>query len=43
MTKPLTPSEVNEALRRFWSPQFEMTGPYNRWSSGNPHVKFLAL
>ncbi|XP_003426681.1 transcription initiation protein SPT3 homolog [Nasonia vitripennis] len=41
MTKPLTPAEVNEALRRYWSPQLEMTGPFHSWTLKKPHMKFL--
>ncbi|XP_014207234.1 transcription initiation protein SPT3 homolog [Copidosoma floridanum] len=39
MTRPLTPAEVNEALRRYWSPQLEMS---SSWSMTKPHTKFLA-
>ncbi|KAL6262853.1 transcription initiation protein SPT3 homolog [Pogonomyrmex barbatus] len=40
--KSLTPSEITEALRRYWSPQLDMTGPFNRWSMRRPHLKLLA-
>ncbi|XP_012058956.1 PREDICTED: transcription initiation protein SPT3 homolog [Atta cephalotes] len=40
--KPLTPSEITEALRRYWSPQLDMTGPFNRWSMRRPHLKLLS-
>lgn len=43
VTKPFTPSEINEALRRYWSPQLGMTGPFNRWSMRRSHLKFLSL
>ena len=42
MTKPLTPAEVHEALRRYWSPQLEMSGPFHRWTLRKPHMKFLS-
>ncbi|EFN82796.1 Transcription initiation protein SPT3-like protein [Harpegnathos saltator] len=41
-TKPLTPSEISEALRRYWSPQLAMTGPFNKWSMRRPHLKLLS-
>ncbi|XP_032675382.1 transcription initiation protein SPT3 homolog isoform X2 [Odontomachus brunneus] len=41
VTKPLTPSEISEALRRYWSPQLAMTGPFNKWSMRGPHLKLL--
>ncbi|XP_015113007.1 transcription initiation protein SPT3 homolog [Diachasma alloeum] len=41
--KPVTPSEINEALRRYWSPQLDKTGPFNRWSTPKQHPKFLAI
>ncbi|XP_043682746.1 transcription initiation protein SPT3 homolog isoform X2 [Vespula pensylvanica] len=41
-TKPITPAEITEALRRFWSPQLDITGPFNRWSVRPPHLKFLS-
>ncbi|XP_015179504.1 PREDICTED: transcription initiation protein SPT3 homolog isoform X2 [Polistes dominula] len=41
-TKPITPAEINEALRRYWSPQLNMTGPFHRWSVHPPHLKFLS-
>ncbi|XP_011858736.1 PREDICTED: transcription initiation protein SPT3 homolog [Vollenhovia emeryi] len=40
--KPLTPSEITEALRRYWSPQLDMIGPFNRWSMRRPHLKLLS-
>lgn len=40
--KALTPSEITEALRRYWSPQLSMTGPFNRWSMRAPHLKLLS-
>ncbi|XP_036151324.1 transcription initiation protein SPT3 homolog isoform X2 [Monomorium pharaonis] len=40
--KALTPSEITEALRRYWSPQLDMTGPFNRWSMRRPHLKLLS-
>lgn len=40
--KPLTPSEITEALRRYWSPQLDMAGPFNRWSMKRPHLKLLS-
>ncbi|XP_025991921.1 transcription initiation protein SPT3 homolog isoform X2 [Solenopsis invicta] len=40
--KALTPSEITEALRRYWSPQLDMTGPFNRWSMRKPHLKLLS-
>ncbi|KAI4479477.1 hypothetical protein M0804_010874 [Polistes exclamans] len=40
--KPITPAEINEALRRYWSPQLDMTGPFHRWSVHPPHLKFLS-
>ncbi|XP_014222722.1 transcription initiation protein SPT3 homolog [Trichogramma pretiosum] len=39
--KPLTPAEVQEALRRYWSPQLEMTGPFQRWTYTKPELKLL--
>ncbi|CAL1673524.1 unnamed protein product [Lasius platythorax] len=42
VTKPFTPSEVNEALRRYWSPQLDMTGPFNRWSMRRSNLKLLS-
>ena len=42
VTKPITPAEVIEALRRYWSPQLDMTGPFHRWSMRKPHLKLLA-
>ncbi|KAL0131234.1 hypothetical protein PUN28_002651 [Cardiocondyla obscurior] len=42
LMKPLTPSEITEALRRYWSPQLDMTGPFNRWSMRKPHLKLLS-
>lgn len=42
VTKPITPAEIIEALRRYWSPQLDMTGPFNRWSMRKPHLKLLA-
>lgn len=41
-TKPITPAEITEALRRYWSPQLDMTGPFNRWSVHPPHLKFFS-
>ncbi|XP_050449616.1 transcription initiation protein SPT3 homolog isoform X1 [Cataglyphis hispanica] len=43
VTKPFTPSEINEALRRYWSPQLDMTGPFNRWSMRRSNLKFFSL
>jgi len=40
--KPLTPSEITEALRRYWSPQLDMIGPFNRWSMKRPYLKLLS-
>nr|XP_031847291.1 transcription initiation protein SPT3 homolog isoform X2 [Nomia melanderi] len=42
VTKPISPAEIIEALRRFWSPQLDMTGPFNCWSMKKPHLKLLA-
>ncbi|XP_076295408.1 transcription initiation protein Spt3 [Lasioglossum baleicum] len=42
VTKPISPAEIIEALRRFWSPQLDMTGPFDRWSMRKPHLKLLA-
>ncbi|XP_076758364.1 transcription initiation protein Spt3 isoform X2 [Xylocopa sonorina] len=42
VTKPITPAEIIEALRRYWSPQLDMTGPFNRWSMRKPHLKLLS-
>lgn len=42
ITKPFTPSEINEALRRYWSPQLDMTGPFNRWSMRRSNLKLLS-
>ncbi|XP_029173362.1 transcription initiation protein SPT3 homolog [Nylanderia fulva] len=42
VTKPFTPSEINEALRRYWSPQLDMTGPFNRWSMRRSNLKLLS-
>ncbi|XP_033342567.1 transcription initiation protein SPT3 homolog isoform X2 [Megalopta genalis] len=42
VTKPISPAEIIEALRRFWSPQLDMTGPFVRWSMRKPHLKLLA-
>ncbi|XP_012223041.1 transcription initiation protein SPT3 homolog [Linepithema humile] len=42
VTKALTPSEITEALRRYWSPQLDITGPFNRWSMRRPHLKLLS-
>lgn len=39
--KPITPSEINEALRRYWSPQLDMTGPFHRLSMRRQHPKLL--
>ncbi|XP_017886441.1 transcription initiation protein SPT3 homolog [Ceratina calcarata] len=41
VTKPITPAEIIEALRRYWSPQLDMTGPFNRASIRKPHLKLL--
>ncbi|KAH0956385.1 hypothetical protein HN011_010307 [Eciton burchellii] len=41
-TRPLTPSEISEALRRYWSPQLNIAGPFNRWSMKRPHLKLLS-
>ncbi|XP_033220470.1 transcription initiation protein SPT3 homolog isoform X2 [Belonocnema kinseyi] len=41
MTKQISPSEINEALRRYLSPQLEVTGPFRRWSLRQPHLPFL--
>ncbi|CAK9795691.1 Transcription initiation protein SPT3 homolog [Anthophora plagiata] len=41
-TKSITPAEIIEALRRYWSPQLDMTGPFNRWSMRKPHLKLLS-
>lgn len=41
VTKSITPAEIIEALRRYWSPQLDMTGPFNRWSMRKPHLKLL--
>ncbi|XP_070155364.1 transcription initiation protein SPT3 homolog isoform X1 [Polyergus mexicanus] len=43
VTKPFTPSEINEALRRYWSPQLDMTGPFNRWSMRRSNLKLFSL
>ncbi|KAF3428013.1 hypothetical protein E2986_10453 [Frieseomelitta varia] len=43
VTKPITPAEIIEALRRYWSPQLDMTGPFNRWSMRRPHLQLLSL
>ncbi|XP_078040081.1 transcription initiation protein Spt3 [Augochlora pura] len=42
VTKPISPAEIIEALRRFWSPQLDMTGPFDRWPMKKPHLKLLA-
>lgn len=42
VTKPITPAEIIEALRRYWSPQLDMTGPFNRWSMRKLHLKLLS-
>ncbi|EZA59416.1 hypothetical protein DMN91_002298 [Ooceraea biroi] len=42
VAKPLTPSEITEALRRYWSPQLDIAGPFNRWSMRRPHLKLLS-
>ncbi|XP_003696150.2 transcription initiation protein SPT3 homolog isoform X2 [Apis florea] len=42
VTKPITPAEIIEALRRYWSPQLDMTGPFNRWSMKKSHLKLLS-
>ncbi|XP_034193963.2 transcription initiation protein Spt3 isoform X1 [Osmia lignaria lignaria] len=42
ITKSITPAEIIEALRRFWSPQLDMTGPFNSWSMRKPHLKLLS-
>ncbi|OAD59295.1 Transcription initiation protein SPT3 like protein [Eufriesea mexicana] len=42
VTKPITPAEIVEAIRRYWSPQLDMTGPFNRWSMRKPHLKLLS-
>ncbi|KAJ8686903.1 hypothetical protein QAD02_022697 [Eretmocerus hayati] len=41
-TKPLSVAEVSEALRRYWSPQLEITGPFHRWTLKKPHMKLLS-
>lgn len=41
-TKPITPAEIMEALRRFWSPQLDMTGPFHRCSMRRPYLKLLS-
>lgn len=41
MTKQISPSEINEALRRYLSQQLEMNGPFRRWSLRRPHLPFL--
>ncbi|XP_015520416.1 transcription initiation protein SPT3 homolog [Neodiprion pinetum] len=40
--KPISPSEINEALRRYWSPQLDITGPFYRSSLRPLHPKLLA-
>lgn len=40
--RPLSPSEITEALRRYWSPQLDMAGPFNRCSMRRPHLKLLS-
>lgn len=40
--RPISPSEINEAVRRFWSSQLDVTGPFHRWCFGKRHLKFLA-
>ncbi|XP_048507296.1 transcription initiation protein SPT3 homolog isoform X2 [Athalia rosae] len=40
--KAISPSEINEALRRYWSPQLDMTGPFHRTSMRPIHPKLLA-
>ncbi|XP_012281603.1 transcription initiation protein SPT3 homolog isoform X2 [Orussus abietinus] len=42
VTKPITPSELNEALRRYWSPQLDMAAPFHRWSMRNQHIKLFS-
>lgn len=42
VTKAITPSEITEALRRFWSPQLDMTGPFNRWSMQRSDLKLIS-
>ncbi|KAF7996911.1 hypothetical protein HCN44_002557 [Aphidius gifuensis] len=41
--KPITPSEISEAIRRYWSPQLNYTGPFHRWSLNRQHPKFLVI
>ncbi|XP_034937774.1 transcription initiation protein SPT3 homolog [Chelonus insularis] len=41
--KPITPAEINEALRRFWSPQLDTMGPFQRRSIHRQDCKFLAF
>ncbi|XP_051157286.1 transcription initiation protein SPT3 homolog [Leptopilina boulardi] len=40
--KPISPSEINEAVRRYWSAQLDVTGPFHRWCFGKRHSKLLA-
>ncbi|XP_066586174.1 transcription initiation protein SPT3 homolog isoform X2 [Prorops nasuta] len=42
IVEPLTPSEITEAIRRYWSPQLNMTGPFQRWSTRPNHLKLFA-
>ncbi|XP_043269288.1 transcription initiation protein SPT3 homolog isoform X2 [Venturia canescens] len=42
VTKAITPSEITEALRRYWSPQLDITGPFHHWSMHRPHLKLLS-
>ncbi|XP_008545718.1 transcription initiation protein SPT3 homolog isoform X1 [Microplitis demolitor] len=40
---PITPAEINEALRRFWSPQLDQVGPFQRRSLNRQDRKFLSF
>ncbi|GLH04149.1 Uncharacterized protein GBIM_09923, partial [Gryllus bimaculatus] len=38
---PITPAEIREALRRYWSPQLSPWSPFTRSLSSNMHTKLL--
>ncbi|XP_024940291.1 transcription initiation protein SPT3 homolog isoform X2 [Cephus cinctus] len=42
ITKAITPAEINEALRRYWSPQLDISGPFHRSSMRRQHPKLLS-
>ncbi|KAG8035524.1 hypothetical protein G9C98_006970 [Cotesia typhae] len=40
---PISPTEINEALRRYWSPHLDRVGPFQRRSLHRQDRKFLSF